>query len=195
LDARYFIAISSNCASAAVRRAQALADRVYQILDARTAAIAAKVVYVLPSGVTETEPSILIERPARRLSLRYAMDIKPSEVRVNPAKNRLYLFLRGFWSEEMAAAVSARVKREAKALKPGFSIINDISQLKIGPPEAAAIVKECQEWLGAQGAGRVVRVVSADNPLAKMQFKRTSQEAYDASVATTVREAEQMLDG
>jgi len=121
------------------------------------------------------------------------MDIKPSEVRVDLAKNRLYLFLRGFWSEEMAAAVNAKIKLEAKALKPGFSIINDISTLKIGPPEAAAIVKECQEWLGAQGAARVIRVVSADNPLAKMQFKRTSQEVYEASVATSVQEAEQML--
>ena len=115
--------------------------------------------------------------------------------RVDSAKNRLYLFLRGFWSAEIAAAVSARVKQEVKALKPGFSIVNDISQLKIGPPEAAVIVTECQEWLGAQGAGRVVRVVSADNPLARMQFKRTSQEVYDASVVTTVQEAEQMLGG
>jgi len=123
------------------------------------------------------------------------MDIKPSEVRVDPAKNRLYLLLRGFWSEEMAAAVSARVKQQAKALKPGFSIINDISQLKIGPPGAAAIVKECQEWLGAQGAGRVVRIVADDNPLAKIQFKRTSQEVYEANMATTVQEAEQMLGG
>src|SRR5215831_15770268 len=120
------------------------------------------------------------------------MDIKPSEVRVDLAKNRLYLFLRGFWSEEMAAAVSVKIKQEAKALKPGFSIINDISQLKIGPPEAAAIVKECQEWLGTQGAGRIIRVVGADNPLAKMQFKRTSQDLYEASVTTTVQEAEQM---
>src|SRR5215471_4546662 len=123
------------------------------------------------------------------------MDIKPSEVRIDSAKNRLYLLLRGFWSVEMATAVSIRIKQEVKALKPGFTIINDISQLKIGPPEAAAIVKECQEWLGANGSGRVVRVVSADNPLAKMQFKRTSQEAYDAAIVTTVEEAEQVLGG
>jgi hypothetical protein len=121
------------------------------------------------------------------------MDIKPSEVRVDLAKNRLYLFLRGYWSAETAAAVSAKIKHDAKALKPGFSIINDISQVKIGPPEAAAIVKECQEWLGAQGAARVIRIVSADNPLAKMQFKRTSQDAYQADVATSVLQAEQML--
>ena len=123
------------------------------------------------------------------------MDIKPSEVRIDTAKNRLYLLLRGYWSVEMASAVSVKIKQEVKALKPGFAIINDISTLKIGPPEAAAVVKECQEWLGANGAARVVRVVSADNPLARMQFKRTSQEVYEANVATTVQEAEQMLGG
>ena len=121
------------------------------------------------------------------------MDIAPNEVRVDLAKNRLYLTLRGTWTDESSVTVTEIVKQRAKALRPGFSIINDISQMKAASPNAAAIIKACQEWLSAHGAKRVIRVIDPSNMISGMQFRRASQEVYRADVAGSVREAEEML--
>jgi hypothetical protein len=52
-----------------------------------------------------------------------------------------------------------------------------------------------QLFLKQSGMRRVVRVVSANNVITNMQFKRTSKPAgYEAEVATSVDEADALLD-
>jgi hypothetical protein len=116
------------------------------------------------------------------------------EVRTDVFKNRLYVMLEGFFStEEMKKQVDNLVQ-EVKKLKPGFDVINDISRFKPTTPQGAEEMTRAQQSLQAAGVGRIIRIVESAS-LSEMQFTRTAKEAgYAAETATSVEEAEKMLD-
>jgi len=109
-------------------------------------------------------------------------------------KNRLYLKLDGLFSEDDVKSAGGQIIREARLLRPGFDIINDISGFKPVKPEASAHIAHIQEEVMKLSVGRIVRVVG-NNALGKMQLSRTSREAgYNALNAATLQEAEKLLD-
>jgi hypothetical protein len=122
-----------------------------------------------------------------------SVNIEGNEIRTNRERNRLYLFLTGFWSDELAITVTDRIEKEAAVLKPGFSIINDISTLRPATPSGAERIKACQTWLAAHGAKRIVRIVCGGSTVTKLQFARTSKDLYEADTASSIEEAERML--
>ncbi|MEW6516702.1 MAG: hypothetical protein AB1439_07365 [candidate division FCPU426 bacterium] len=118
-------------------------------------------------------------------------------VKVDQAKNRLYLILEGFFSEAEAKSAADEVIVQARKMKPGFSVVNDISKAQPFSEEGTAHIQRAQSFLQQQGVGRVIRVVEARNILSRMQFERKGKEAgYTASqeVAATLEEADRMLD-
>jgi hypothetical protein len=116
------------------------------------------------------------------------------DIQAKVAINRLYLSLRGSMSDDEAKEVADRVIQEIRKLRPGFTIINDISELKPASPAATEHLRRAQEASVRQGCGRVIRVVGSQ-AITQMQWSRTLKAAHHggAETASTVEEAERML--
>jgi hypothetical protein len=117
-------------------------------------------------------------------------------VRADQSKNRLYITLVGFFTIEETKKCSQDIIEAIKKLKPGYDIINDISQFKPSTPDVAKEIERVQAHFTATGVRRGLRVVGA-SALTGMQFNRTAKSAgYDASSnnVATLEEAEAILD-
>lgn len=117
-------------------------------------------------------------------------------IRADISKNRLYITLKGFFPEDLTGEVADKTVAEATKLKPGFVIINDISQTKPTTGRGAEQITRVQEFLRQRGAKRVIRIVDPKNVLARVQFERTSKDAgYDipVDVVGSLEEAHRLL--
>jgi cell division ATPase FtsA len=108
--------------------------------------------------------------------------------------NRLYIVLEGFMPLDMLKAAADKVIAEGDKLKPGFHVINDISRMATTSPEGADHIKRAQAHLKEIGVARVIRILLQENTVTKMQFDRTSKEFYQANVASSLEEAEDILN-
>ena len=116
-------------------------------------------------------------------------------IRADLSKNRLYMSISGFMDDDLVTQVVDKVIAEAKKLKPGFAVINDISTFKPATPKGAEEIKRAQLFVKENGVGRVIRVTGQDG-IAAMQFSRISKTTtgYEADQVTTVEDAEKLLD-
>jgi hypothetical protein len=118
------------------------------------------------------------------------------ETKAHVDANYLYIRLRGLMQMPEAEAATAAVIAEARALKPGFAIINDISEARPTSPEIAEVIKTAQRALFGMGAKRVVRIVGAGAAATSLQFARTQREsnaAYESHIAATLEDALELL--
>jgi len=117
------------------------------------------------------------------------------EIRANPVTNRLYLKLAGMMSEAEAKNVADTIIREIVKLKPGWAVINDISELKPADDKATAHLRRAQEASAKAGCVRVVRVVGKQ-AITNLQWNRMLSDAQGmrADTAATVADAERLLD-
>lgn len=117
------------------------------------------------------------------------------DIRADVAKNRLYLVLGGFFADAEMVPIVDKCIAEAKKLKPGFDVINDISEFKPATPKGADEIKRAQIFVKENGVRKVIRVVG-EAVLTQAQFDRQGKSAgYAADTASTVAEAEKILDG
>lgn len=118
-----------------------------------------------------------------------------SEIRANPVKNRLHLKLAGTMTEADAKQVADTIIREIAKLKPGWAVINDISELKPADEKATAHLRRAQEASAKAGCVRVVRVVGKQ-AITNLQWNRTLSDAQGirADTAGSVADAERLLD-
>ncbi|MEF8773760.1 MAG: hypothetical protein V5A23_08065 [Halobacteriales archaeon] len=125
------------------------------------------------------------------------MASQDSEFRVeaDPEKNRLYMRLSGMLDEEEALAVTERMEAEAKKLRPGFDVVNDVSEAKPVSQEATDAIERGQRLLAEAGASAVARVVG-DSVIMEMQFERHGEgdDAYQVTTAESREQAEDFLD-
>ncbi|MBV9359786.1 MAG: hypothetical protein JO292_00210 [Betaproteobacteria bacterium] len=117
------------------------------------------------------------------------------DIKANTAKNRLYLRLVGTMTVEDAKKVADTIIVEIRKLKPGWAVVNDISELKPADDQAVAHLKRAQDASGKAGCKRVVRVMGKQ-AITHMQWNRTLSETQGirADVASTVEEADKLLD-
>ena len=114
------------------------------------------------------------------------------DVRVDTAKNRIYIRLAGFMEDAELDQAAAAVRREGSRLKPGFGVVNDISEFKPASAEGAQKIAAAQKYMAERGMGTVVRIASA---LSNLQFQRTAKGAgYKGLTASSVTEADALLD-
>ncbi len=117
-----------------------------------------------------------------------------AEIRIDDAKNRLYIKLKGFYTGEEAKKVTEEFLEELKKLKPGFDIINDITEFKTSPPEATAELARAQEMALEHKAGRIVRIIGGQ-PTGRLQFERIGRQTGTvAANVSSLEEAEQILN-
>jgi hypothetical protein len=118
------------------------------------------------------------------------------EVRGDAVRNRLYVRMAGFMTDDDAVGVADRIIAEVEKLKPGFAVINDIRDLKPTSQAATDQMRRAQENSVKLGGGRVIRVVG-DQVITQIQWNRTLKavRGTPAETASTVEEAERMLEG
>jgi hypothetical protein len=120
-----------------------------------------------------------------------------AKVWINAEKNRLYVVLKGFFTEAEAEAAAELSIRTAKRLNPGFDVVTDLSAHKPGSAAGIESTKRVQAFLVKHGMRRIVRIITSST-LSKLQFERTGKAvgyAGDiADVALTIEEADSKLD-
>ncbi len=116
------------------------------------------------------------------------------DIQADVGKNRLSLVLKGFMNVDETKAAAEEAVAQAKTLKSGFTVINDITEFKPSSAEGAEHIKWAQMEVQKMGVGRVIRVIGKSQ-LGKMQFERTQKDAgYQADVAATMEEAEKLAE-
>lgn len=81
----------------------------------------------------------------------------------------------------------------ARSLKPGFTIINDISKMRAASEDTLELIQKTQLELKKLSPSRVIRVV--ENPIPKMQLARTDKQAgYTAIEVKSMEEAMSIVD-
>ncbi|MDY6930447.1 MAG: hypothetical protein SVJ22_00820 [Halobacteriota archaeon] len=114
---------------------------------------------------------------------------------VNTEKNRMSIRISGFMTDQELKVVVDEALVELRKMKPGFAIINDISEFKPASPSGAKELLRVQKFVNDLKPGRIIRVVGSDK-LGRKQFEKNSQQAgYAAETAPSIEAAEKMLDG
>jgi hypothetical protein len=115
------------------------------------------------------------------------------EVYAKPEKNRLYIRFIGATNEQEMADAIPKLNSVVKDLKPGFTVVSDISEYKPSSQETAKQISRGSDNLIKKGMGRLVRVVG-ESAVAQMQIERTAQAGgIRADKVTSVEEAERLL--
>jgi predicted transcriptional regulator len=115
--------------------------------------------------------------------------------RADISTNRLYITLQGSYSIEESWSNVETILRELKKLKSGFVVITDISKLQVATPEVSDHIATVQSELENAGVGKVIRIVSEDSMVTKMQYRRVHRKvgaSYDTVEVTSLEEAESL---
>ena len=116
------------------------------------------------------------------------------EAHTNPEKNRLYIKFVGVFSAQEMASTTTELNTLLKDLKPGFTVVSDISEYKPSSQETAEQIKRGADNLVKKGMKKLIRVIG-ESAVAQMQFDRTAQAGgIQANTAASIQEAERLLD-
>jgi hypothetical protein len=108
--------------------------------------------------------------------------------------NRLYITLSGILSKDEAKTVSATIVREVGKLKPGFDVINDISQLIKADWGGVKTLREIMIFLRNREVRVVIRVVgSSKNSLLQFAKATLGFLGYKPRFVPTIKEAEDII--
>ena len=113
-----------------------------------------------------------------------------TDIRIDPAKNRLYVILRGSLSEDQVLDAVDRVIARAGELQPGFTVINDTASFQPTTPKGLEDFGQAHGYLLRAGMGREIHVV--DQKRTNGATAQTGRFAVES--AGSVMEAETRLD-
>lgn len=118
-----------------------------------------------------------------------------SGVEYDIVKNRIYIVMEGSHDVEEARRLKDAYLEATKVLKPGFTVLSDVSNYVPGSEEVQKIHAEVARIAKLAGVGKVARVIG-NKPLGGMQIKRitTHSGGYDSRNFLTREEAEDYLD-
>jgi hypothetical protein len=118
-----------------------------------------------------------------------------STVRVDEAKNRIYLVLEGFHDMEEAVRMREAYREAIAKCRPGFTVLADVSNYKPGAGDVQSVHAEAVKIAEDAGISRVARLVG-EKPLGGMQIERIARSKghYLAQHFTDAEEAEAFLD-
>lgn len=111
-------------------------------------------------------------------------------VQVDSEKNRMYLELKGHFSEAQIQTVVDDVIAGVGQLRPGFAVVNDLASFKPASSKGAEDFKQAQAFVARQSVGRIISVTHAQASNGK-SFGRSP--AF-GETATSIAEAEAMLE-
>lgn len=115
------------------------------------------------------------------------------QVVADVGKNRLYLTLGGHFSSEERRRIAESITQEVAKLRPGFDLINDISQAHPTDEWGLKELMRVQRFLRSLGLRRVVRVTKM--LLTELQVERVSkQTGCHSIIMPSLEKAEKLLD-
>jgi hypothetical protein len=115
-------------------------------------------------------------------------------IRVDIARNRIYVTLVGFFSLAEIKKCGDETIDATRRLLPGYDVVTDITRFKAGTAEVAADIERVQAHFRRSGARQGVRIVGS-NVLSGMQFRRTGTSAeYNSVNVESLEEAEKLLN-
>ncbi len=119
-----------------------------------------------------------------------------STIRVDAAKNRIYLKLVGFHDVEEATRMRDLYGEAIAQCEPGFTVLADVSNYKPGSEEVQSVHAEAVKLAEDAGVSRVARLVG-EMPLGGMQISRIASNKghYEAAHFQSFEEAEKFLNG
>jgi hypothetical protein len=116
-------------------------------------------------------------------------------VKAEISKNRLYIKLAGFLSANEAADIKIDIMNEAAKLAPGFDIINDITNFRLGLDETAYLLNETIEFLIEKKVNRIIRVVGSSRAgLIQLAKYTKKDDKYITHFVPSMEEAEELLN-
>ncbi len=110
-------------------------------------------------------------------------------------KNRLYIIFDSDVKKNDVEQIYTDIRFGVADLKPGFDVVNDLSNATIGHLSGASTFKKISNFLSNNQVGRVIRVIGGTSLLFKQVSKLSdSISGYKPEYVKTVEEAEQLLD-
>lgn len=116
------------------------------------------------------------------------------DIRVDTAKNRVYLLLAGYFGSQEAQEGIDAFKAALDQLQPGFDVITDLRNFKPASRRVAESLAAVHQYEIERGMNCIVRIVDK-RTLGAMQFERISkQTGVTVLGATSLAKAETLLD-
>lgn len=117
-----------------------------------------------------------------------------STVTADIKRNRLLIRLRGNIPKSDAERIYTDIRFCVSDLKPGFAVITDLTEARIGHLSAIDTFKKITSYLAEKQVGQVIRVVGQAKIIFQQIAKLTDQiNGYKAMYAKTMEEAEVLL--
>ncbi len=121
--------------------------------------------------------------------------VKRNTVRIDIKKNRLYCKCIGNVAKEDIDGYFTEIRFAVADLKPGFSLILDLTEVSYGHISALSTLTKIMQYLIAHGVNHIVRIVD-DKQLINLQFQNfaVSRQGYEATHVKSLAAAEAFLD-
>lgn len=118
-----------------------------------------------------------------------------SQVTVNTNKNCLYITFSGSMNKQDIENVYQNARKHVSTLKPGFTVINDMSKIRLGHLSGAHAFMNISNLLSENQVGRVIRIVGKKSLVFKQISKLSkSINGYKPEYVSSLQEAEEQLN-
>jgi hypothetical protein len=99
-------------------------------------------------------------------------------IAVDPAKNRIYLTLTGFWKNlTVVPHFLDDLQKALKDVSRGFTVLTDATKMKTPPPEVGALHEKGQKLLLEHGLKKTAEIVPPEKALEKMSLEKWSKKS------------------
>ncbi len=117
------------------------------------------------------------------------------EISVDAEKNRIFLTIKGFWqTEELVPGFIADIDAAARQVKPGFTALANLTQMKPPPARVGAIHVQAQRLLLGNGLALAAEVID-DAILREVADDYAAETKIERLVFDNLRDAEAWLNG
>ncbi|MBN2417303.1 hypothetical protein JXO52_15815 [bacterium] len=118
-----------------------------------------------------------------------------SYAKADPAKNRIYLCLKGMHDLAEAERMKDEYCAAIDRCQPGFTVLADVSEYIPGNPQVQAVHEEAISYAERAGVSKVARYVGK-TPLGGMQINRIAKmhHHYESAHFDNLDDAEDFLD-
>lgn len=118
-----------------------------------------------------------------------------STVSANIRNKRLYITLKGIISKKEAERLYTDIRFCVSDLEPGFAVITDLTQCRIGHLSAIATYKKIMDFLLERQVGQIFRIVGQAKVIYLQILKLSDKtQGYEPKYVATLEEAEAHLE-
>ncbi len=118
-----------------------------------------------------------------------------STVTANIKKRRLYITLKGIIPKKEADRLYTDIRFCVSDLEPGFAVITDLTQCRIGHLNAISTARKIMQFLLEKKVGKIIRIIGQGKVIYLQMLKLSDKmNGYEPKYVATLEEAEKLLD-